>query len=63
MTDQVVSPHLHRGKMDGSHDLLCLNCLGTINASLNDGGMVERDGTHICHSSFPPKRKLGLQVA
>ena len=38
----------NRRKMDGSLDLLCLNCLGTIVTAKDHAESVEHESHHIC---------------
>lgn len=55
MTEIASSVHPQRLKMDGSSDLICLNCLGTITAK--DGAdKDDADIRHICHPSFSTVR-------
>lgn len=60
MTEQASSVHPQRLKMDGSSDLICLNCLGTITAN-DRSGYAETDSRHICHPSFSASRSSALQ--
>jgi hypothetical protein len=60
MIEQASSGHPQRLKMDGSSDLICLNCLGTITAN-NEGSQTEADSHHICHPSFSASRSSALQ--
>ena len=46
MTEIASSVHPQRLKMDGSSDLICLNCLGTITAK--DG--ADKDDADIRHT-------------
>jgi hypothetical protein len=60
MIEQASSGHPQRLKMDGSSDLICLNCLATITAN-NTGNQTEADSHHICHPSFSVSRSSALQ--
>jgi hypothetical protein len=60
MIEQASSGHPQRLKMDGSSDLICLNCLGTITAS-DKANQIEADSHHICHPSFSASRSSALE--
>jgi len=57
MADQASITHPHRPKMDGSSDLICLNCLGTITTKPKHGAdKSDINQNHICHTSFSARR-------
>jgi len=55
MPELASSVHPQRLKMDGSSDLICLNCLGTITAK-DKTDQADADTNHICHPSFSSGR-------
>ena len=55
MPEIASSVHPQRLKMDGSSDLICLNCLGTITAK-DVADQADADMRHICHPSFSSVR-------
>jgi hypothetical protein len=55
MPEVASSVHPQRLKMDGSSDLICLNCLGTITAK-ERAEQTTAESRHICHPSFSSVR-------
>jgi hypothetical protein len=55
MPEVASSVHPQRLKMDGSSDLICLNCLGTITAK-DRAEQTDADTHHICHPSLSSVR-------
>jgi hypothetical protein len=55
MPQLASSVHPQRLKMDGSSDLICLNCLATITAK-DQVDYADADTHHICHPSFSSER-------
>ena len=62
MPEQASSVHPQRLKMDGSSDLICLNCLGTITAN-DKTDQADAATPHICHPSFSSARNSAPQQA
>ena len=62
MPEQASSVHPQRLKMDGSSDLICLNCLGTITAK-ERADQTTAESRHICHPSFSSGRSSTPQQA
>jgi hypothetical protein len=62
MSEQASSVHPQRLKMDGSSDLICLNCLGTITAK-DKIDQTDAATPHICHPSFSSVRNSTQQQA
>jgi hypothetical protein len=60
MADQASITHPHRPKMDGSSDLICLNCLGTITTK-HGADKSDIYQNHICHTSFSARRSPNQQ--
>jgi hypothetical protein len=63
MTDKAAVVYPHRRKMDGSHDSICLNCLGTIEMSLDETEATDFDTSHICNTTFVAKRSASPQYS
>ncbi|WP_158944762.1 hypothetical protein [Granulicella sp. S190] len=62
MAEQATAAHPHRPKMDGSSDLICLNCLATVVAK-HDAGQSSGESLHICNPSFSGRRIPAMQHA
>jgi hypothetical protein len=60
MADQAPATHPHRPKMDGSSDLICLNCLATV-AAKHDADQSDVQLHHVCGPYFTAKRTSLLQ--
>jgi hypothetical protein len=60
MADQASALHPHRLKMDGSSDLICLNCLATVTSS-DDADLADTKAHHICSPHFSTRRTSTLQ--
>ena len=46
----------HRRNRDGSFDSICLDCLLTIASHKTEDELVVAEKTHVCKTSFLPKR-------
>jgi hypothetical protein len=55
MVDSVTGLYPHRKKMDGSTDVLCLNCLATIAMEQEEGGYAPH---HVCSPWLVAKREI-----
>jgi hypothetical protein len=53
MSNNAVASYPHRRKLDGSFDLICLNCLATIAPANQEAESAGRDWHHVCHSFSP----------
>ncbi len=55
MTEKAIVANTHRPKMDGSTDLICLNCLETIEAGRHQTDAVSSPIDHTCNSTSMAK--------
>jgi hypothetical protein len=60
MPELASSVHPQRLKMDGSSDMICLNCLGTITKK-EQADHADADTHHTCHPSFSAGRSSASQ--
>jgi len=58
MAEKSSASHPHRMKMDGSSDLICLNCLATVVAQ-HEADQPELQ--HVCPPAFSQRRGTLLQ--
>lgn len=54
MSEIAVTVYPTRLKLDGSLDLICLNCMATISSAKAED--PEYKPVHVCHPSFSIKR-------
>jgi hypothetical protein len=55
MVDSATALYPHRKKMDGSSNVLCLNCLATIAMEMEQEGCAPH---HVCSPWLTAKREI-----
>jgi hypothetical protein len=60
MAEQASVSHPHRLKMDGSSDLICLNCLATV-AAQHEADQSQLQHEHVCPPAVSQRRSTLLQ--
>jgi hypothetical protein len=58
MVDRIAVVYPHRKKMDGSSNVLCLNCLATIAMEQDAAGTVGHAPHHICGPWLSAEREI-----